>query len=472
MKRFGLFLLLLLLLPLSVQAQTADPTPSPPPEDNSLPIPRAHTVAEGENLTYIATLYEITIGELLALNGLSDADNLSVGQTLIVPGGEGEAVATVYTVQGGDTLTQLATAFNTTPTAILAANRMLNPAQAPAIGQTVTVVSRTGSALPQSVTGTPHVVAPGETVATIAARYNISPATLADANALPYPAYLLTGQRLRIPSEEPYQYLDGEWQQVAIRPFPIQPGNTVSIYVENLLDGRPSGQFGEQPLQFFPQDEGYAALVGIDAFAEPGLFTLRLEGSGSRPWRPFQQTVQVGDANYGLQQIVVPEDQNALLDPVVRQNEDEFLATFYNTSSEPRQWQGIFTSPVPEAIITAPYGDSRSYNGGPVEIYHTGIDFAGMIGTPILAPANATVVFNDFLELRGNILVLDHGQGVLSAYFHLSETFVAVGDQVTAGQSIAAGGSTGLSTGPHLHWDLRVHGVPVNGLQWLETAFP
>jgi murein DD-endopeptidase MepM/ murein hydrolase activator NlpD len=471
MKRIVL-VLLLLLLPMPVWAQTADPTPTPNPDDSNLPIPRVHTVAEGENLTYIASLYGITIEELLALNGLANADNLFVGQTLIVPGGEGEAVATVYTLQGGDTLAQIAAVFNTTPTAVLQANRMINPAQAPAVGQTVTVVSRTGSALPQTVTGTPHVVSPGETVTTIAAQYNISPVALAAANHLPYPAYLLVGQRLRIPSEGAYQHLTGEWQRVVIRPFPIIPGNTVSIYVENLLEGRPSGRFGDQLLQFFPQDDGYAALVGIDAFAQPGLFTLRLEGSGSRPWRPFEQQVQVRAGNYVLRQIVLPEEQSDLLDPAIRQNEDEFLATFYNTSTEPRQWEGLFTSPVTTTVITAPYGDPRSYNSGPVEIYHSGVDFAGTLGTPILAPANGTVVFNDLLRLRGNTVILDHGQGVFSAYFHLSETFVSVGDQVIAGQTIAAGGSTGLSTGPHLHWDLRIHGVPVNGLQWLETSFP
>jgi murein DD-endopeptidase MepM/ murein hydrolase activator NlpD len=466
MKRIGLFLLLFLLLPAPVLAQTAVPTPTPTPDDGSLPIPRVHTVAEGENLTYIASLYDITVEDLLALNGLANADNLYVGQTLIVPGGEGEAVATVYTLQGGDTLAQIAAVFNTSPTAVLQTNRMINPAQAPAVGQTVTVVSRTGSALPQAVTGTPHVVVPGETAVTIAAQYSISPAALTAANDLPYPAYLFTGQRLRIPSDVPYQHLSGEWQQVAIRPFPIIPGNTVSIYVENLLEGRPSGTFGDQSLQFFPQDSGYAALVGIDAFAEPGMFTLRLEGSGNRPWRPFTQQVQVNPGNYTLQQISVDDD------PALRQREDEMLNTIYLTSTETRQWEGLFTSPVTTTVITAPYGDPRSYNGGPVEIYHSGVDFAGTVGTPILAPANGTVVFNDLLELRGNTVLLDHGQGVFSAYFHLSETFVAVGDQVISGQTIAAGGSTGLSTGPHLHWDLRIHGVPVNGLQWLETSFP
>ncbi|MCA9918296.1 MAG: LysM peptidoglycan-binding domain-containing protein [Anaerolineales bacterium] len=466
MKRIGLFLLLLLLLPLPVWAQTADPTPTPNPDTTSDPIPRVHTVAEGENLTYIASLYDITIEDLLALNGLANADNLFVGQTLIVPGGEGEAVATVYTLGGGDTLAQIAAVFNTNPTAILQSNRMISPNQPPAAGQTITVVSRTGSALPQSVTGTPHVVAPGETLVTIAAKHNISPAALAAANNLPYPAYLLTGQRLRIPGDAPYQALTGEWQQVVIRPFPIIPGNTVSIYVENVLAGRPSGTFGDQSLQFYPQGDGYAALVGIDAFAAPGLFDLRLEGSGERPWRPFSQQILVNAGDYSLQQIPVADD------PVTRQQEDAVLNTFYLTNTEIRQWEGLFTSPVTTAIVTARYGDPRSYAGGPVEIYHSGVDFAGTVGTPILAPANGTVVFNELMDLHGNTVVVDHGQGVVTAYFHLSETFVSVGDVVTAGQPLAAGGSTGLSTGPHLHWELRVNGVSVNGLQWLETTFP
>jgi murein DD-endopeptidase MepM/ murein hydrolase activator NlpD len=74
--------------------------------------------------------------------------------------------------------------------------------------------------------------------------------------------------------------------------------------------------------------------------------------------------------------------------------------------------------------------------------------------------------------LRGNTVILDHGLGVFSGYYHLSESFVEVGEQVMAGQAVGAGGSTGLSTGPHLHWELQVNGVPVNGMQWTEQLFP
>ncbi|MCA9928773.1 MAG: M23 family metallopeptidase, partial [Anaerolineales bacterium] len=118
------------------------------------------------------------------------------------------------------------------------------------------------------------------------------------------------------------------------------------------------------------------------------------------------------------------------------------------------------------------YGDGRSYNGGPIEIYHSGVDFSGTIGTPILAPANGIVVYTGFLDLHGNTVVINHGVGVVSAYFHLSEFLVNEGDEVKAGTPIGAGGSTGLSTGPHLHWELRIMDVSVNGDQWLTSTFP
>lgn len=471
-----LFLLMSLLLgaaALPIMAQTPEPTPAPAvPDEGVLPIPQVHTVQDGENLTYIAETYGVTVAELLQLNGLTEDDLLYVGQTLIVPGGEGEAVATVHTAQAGDTVAGVAAAFNTTTEAVLRTNRLIHTHFELVAGRPLTVISRTGSALPQPVTGTPHVVGVGESLVMVAARYGLTPAALAQANDLPFPTVLFPGQRLRIPSEAAYRTLPGEWVDVQVEPLPVMQGDTVVIRVRNLLDGRPSGQFAGQPLRFFPFEDGFAALVGIDAFTEPGAGMLRLEGSGSRPWRPFQQPVLIQDAGYGTQQINVGPELSDLLVPEVRQNEDAFLSTIYGQFNETQYWEGIFQTPVTTTVVTAGYGDGRSYNGGPVEIYHTGIDFAGTIGTPIYVPANGVVMLADNLELRGQTVVIDHGLGVMTAYFHLSEMFVAAGETVTAGQLLGSGGSTGLSTGPHLHWDVRIMDVPVDGTQWLERAFP
>ena len=182
--------------------------------------------------------------------------------------------------------------------------------------------------------------------------------------------------------------------------------------------------------------------------------------------------MRINSSNYGFQPIVLGEEYSDLLAPEVRANEDLFLSSIYTQFTEEKAWDTLFQAPVTTTIVTGPYGDGRSYNDGPVDNYHTGVDFSGAIGTPILSPAPGTIVYTGTLQLRGNAVIIDHGLGVMSAYFHLSEIFVNEGETVTAGQPIGAGGSTGLSTGPHLHWDLRIMDVPVNGLQWTEITFP
>jgi murein DD-endopeptidase MepM/ murein hydrolase activator NlpD len=82
------------------------------------------------------------------------------------------------------------------------------------------------------------------------------------------------------------------------------------------------------------------------------------------------------------------------------------------------------------------------------------------------------VAFSDLLELRGGVIIIDHGRGVMTGYYHLSERLVNVGDTVTAGQPIGRVGSTGLSSGAHLHWDLRIMDVPVDPLPWTQQVFP
>lgn len=474
MRRLPLQLLLLIvlacLIPRSTEAQTQQPTPDPHSTGGA--IPQLHTVQEGENLTVIAEMYGVTVEEILAVNNLANGDVLAVGQSLIIPGGEGEAVAATYAVGAGDTLAEVAAIFNTTLPDLLQTNRIINAHYVPVVGQTLSVVSRTGSVLPQPVTGTPHVVARGESLLSVAARYNISPIMLAAANELSFPHYLYPGQRLRIPGETPYHFLPGEWLNVDVRPLPLSQGATASVYVENLLAGRPAGQLAGQPLRFEAYQDGYVALVGFDAFTAPGIQTLSLEGSGSRPWRPFYQDLRIDSSNFVTQQITVTQELSGLLDPRLRQDEDAFLAPIFSQHSEMKRWEGLFQIPVAEPFVTAGYGGGRSYNGGPVEIFHSGVDFAGAVGTPVLAPANGVVVFSGPLELRGFTVIIDHGWGVMTGYFHLSEIFVTQGDEVVTGQALGSLGSSGLSTGPHLHWDLRIMNVPVNPLVWTEQEFP
>lgn len=476
--------------PVLLRAQTAAPTPTAPtlqptptlaapgltptPDPAAPSIPRVHQVQDGENLTMIATNYGVTVEEILAVNNLANGDLLQVGQELIIPGGMGEAIATAYTVGVGDTLRDVAAGFNTTLADVIAANRLIHPSPPLLVGQPVPVISRNGSSTVRPPTGRPYLVGEGDTLLQVAARFGLSPEALAAANELPPAAYLFPGQRLRIPTEPTvYRNLPQGWIDVRLNSVALAQGESLAIYVENLLPGTPAGRFGDQPLHFVPSNGGYVTLVGIDAFAEPGIYDLEVTGGDERGlWEPVRARLRVAETTYDTQYIEVGEALDGLLDPAVRATEDEFLKGIYGELTAEQRWNGVFQTPLTTTVVSAPYGGRRSYNGGPIEIYHTGIDYAAAAGTTVVAPADGVVVFDDVLELRGGVLIIDHGLGVMTGYYHLSESLVEVGQAVTAGQPIARVGSTGLSSGPHLHWDLRIMNVPVDPFRWTQTPFP
>ena len=101
---------------------------------------------------------------------------------------------------------------------------------------------------------------------------------------------------------------------------------------------------------------------------------------------------------------------------------------------------------------------------------HEGIDFPAEVGTPIVAAASGTVIFADWHPAYGKMVEIDHGNGLVSRYAHTSGLFVKEGDLVVRGQKIATVGSTGRSTGPHLHFEVRLNGVPQNPARFLSQA--
>ncbi|MFH1102417.1 MAG: M23 family metallopeptidase [Pseudomonadota bacterium] len=121
-----------------------------------------------------------------------------------------------------------------------------------------------------------------------------------------------------------------------------------------------------------------------------------------------------------------------------------------------------------DGLITSPFGYRKSPFTGEYE-FHKGIDIGAPPGTPVLAAIDGVVTVSQGEGDLGNVLVIDHGQGMISRYAHIEKALKHAGDRVKAGEKIALVGNSGRSTGPHLHYEIRINGVPVNPDKYLPS---
>ncbi len=134
----------------------------------------------------------------------------------------------------------------------------------------------------------------------------------------------------------------------------------------------------------------------------------------------------------------------------------------YKTRDENKYWEGKFIKPVEEKRISSTFGQERYVNNAKTPTRHAGIDYAAPEGTLVYATNNGRIEFSEFLQLTGNTIVIDHGLGIKSYHFHMSSLEVKTGDIVKKGQLIGKVGTTGFSTGPHLHFQISIQNQPIN----------
>jgi murein DD-endopeptidase MepM/ murein hydrolase activator NlpD len=253
---------------------------------------------------------------------------------------------------------------------------------------------------------------------------------------------------------------------VQIQPAQILQGGTALVVVnEPATSGTVTFQGRQYPL--LRSGSRSWAVVGTGAFATPQAYALQVSYTPEgRPPANLTASLTVADEVYPTENIVLDPNTSALLDPAIVNAELARRASIYSAYTMRRLWSGAFVRPH-TGPVSSPYGVSRSYNGGPVTSYHTGTDFAGDAGTPVLAAAAGRAAFTGELMVRGNSVILDHGAGVFTAYHHLSRIDVTEGQSVAAGQQVGALGATGLVTAAHLHWEIVVRGIEIDGQLWL-----
>jgi murein DD-endopeptidase MepM/ murein hydrolase activator NlpD len=159
-----------------------------------------------------------------------------------------------------------------------------------------------------------------------------------------------------------------------------------------------------------------------------------------------------------------PEDQREI------EQDKETKAEAFKTLSTGREWKGPFAPPV-NAEISDVFGVQRAFNGS-VESTHQGLDFRVPSGTSVAAVNRGRVILARPLFFEGNCVVIDHGQGLLTLYLHLSKFLVKEGDDVSKGQAIGLSGGTGRATGPHLHLAVRWQGMYLDPQVLLKLRLP
>jgi murein DD-endopeptidase MepM/ murein hydrolase activator NlpD len=214
---------------------------------------------------------------------------------------------------------------------------------------------------------------------------------------------------------------------------------------------------------------GFWGLLGVSADKPPGVYpvTIALFDEAGVVLTRLEASVEVVAIAYPVEAITLAPDQSLLLDPELSEQEAATRAAIYAQHTPEQLWEGVFIRPVPE-VISSEYGIGRSYNGGPVITFHHGTDFASDEDTPVVAANGGRVAFNGRLPIRGLSVVLDHGGGTFTAYHHLAAAAVQEGQLVSKGDLVGFVGTSGLSTGPHLHWELIVGGVEIDPMLWTE----
>lgn len=454
-----------------------------------------HVVQRGENLFRIALRYSTSVDELVAMNGLSDPTQINIGQRLLVPTSETvEPTPLTHIVQPGETLFTIAQLYEVDVDALVALNDVTNTSQIYsgqlltiiAVDENLEVIGEATEAviipilepineLP-TISSNAHIVQSGETLFRIALQYELSVQELASANGISDPTVIYVGQQLVIPgvSESPTAELDLPEPIIGldIRPLIFVEGETGFIQVSTSISSAITGTFLGRDLTVITLDNKtqHIMIIGVPMFTETGIYPVELSlnnDDGSQTEFGFNIRVAVG--GYGTQNLNVTESE--LTSPAVQDNELNLLINITSTITLDRFWDGPFSIPA-AAAMNAGYGTRRSYNGGPVNTFHSGADFASAPSTPIFAAASGRVVLADALNIRGNALVIDHGWGVYSVYAHQTTLNVTLGEMVTTGQVIGTAGSTGRITGPHLHWEIWINGTPVNPLTWTQQTFP
>lgn len=208
---------------------------------------------------------------------------------------------------------------------------------------------------------------------------------------------------------------------------------------------------------FFEYDGGWLSFIPVKTAAKAGDYVLTISIDGES----FNRDIKVTDREF--------EEQYLTISPATLEEtlESDFARAEFSEKAEPMKkvftpqklWNGEFILPLEAQYkVSTSFGTYRTFSNGSTE-WHNAVDMATKGGTPVYATNSGNIIFAQYLQLTGNTVIIDHGMGVLSWHYHMRSISVSEGDFVEKGMKIGEVGTTGLSTGNHLHFGMTVGGI-------------
>jgi murein DD-endopeptidase MepM/ murein hydrolase activator NlpD len=254
------------------------------------------------------------------------------------------------------------------------------------------------------------------------------------------------------------------------KPIELFQGGLAEIHVSGENLSAVEGRMGQTLIDFYSTGSSeFAAIIGADVEAKPGPGKLVLTATKrTGPQRGQVIPVKIKAKAFRRESFNVPPGFDQMTPEALEEirREQAAFAQAFAFSTPERLWEAPFRRPVPQEASASSFGWRRVINGT-LRAPHSGTDLSAPMGTEVVASNNGRVVLVGNFFFSGGSMVLDHGAGLFTMYFHLSEFKVEEGALVKCGEPIALSGSSGRVTGPHLHWGARLRGARVDPLELL-----
>ena len=364
-----------------------------------------------------------------------------------------------HIIQPGDTWTALSFRLGVSKTSLLKAEGAVNPQLQPTMGSSISLggYNRLNGRLLRPIAGG---------LLETAALQDRSTWEIALQNNLKHPYAPLLYKPVFLPGgSNPPLELPFGFEALSIFNLPAKPGQALALQAQSLPEMEAQISLDSEKWATHRNGDRILGLGATGAFFGAERPELRIQVDQHPLW---VQPWLFEDGEWFFDQVsftaTAANEQEAI------QMERERLQQIWGQVTSEPLWTSAFTLPLQNYVeISSHYGARRSVNGGPYDTYHEGTDFSAYGGTPVYAPASGRVVLAEPLIVRGDAVILDHGLGIHSGYYHLSSINVHSGDEVLAGDLLGEVGTTGRSTGNHLHWDLLIGTTWVDAEEWIDS---